>query len=89
METLHPAQSPAECRAKAKMGFINHLVVYLLVIGMLAIVNLLTDRQHVWVYWPMFGWGIAVIMHGLGVFVFNPEGRLYGRLLDREKRHSL
>jgi hypothetical protein len=89
METMNSEQGAAECRAKAKLGFINHLVMYVLVIGALVIVNLLTSRQHIWFVWPMFGWGIAILMHGLGVFAFGPEGRLYGRLLDRERRHEV
>jgi 2TM domain len=51
--------------------------------------NFLTGREHVWFVWPMLGWGIAVLMHGLGAFVFGPGGPLYDRLLDRERRHDI
>ena len=89
MDTTQFEQGTPECRARTKLGFINHLVTYVLVIGALVIVNLLTSRQHIWFIWPMFGWGIAILIHGLGTFVLGPGSPLYGRLLDRERRQEI
>jgi len=49
-------------------GFYIHLAQYGIVIGFLAIVNLVTWRHYFWVVWPALGWGIAVLFHGLRVF---------------------
>ena len=79
----------AEGRAKAKLAFINHLAIYLLVIGGMALVNAFTNPQRLWFVWPMFGWGIGILLHGLNVFAFGPESRIYERLLDHERRHDI
>ena len=49
-------------------GFYIHLAQYVVVIGFLAIVNLVTSRQYFWVIWPALGWGIGILFHGLRVF---------------------
>ncbi len=49
-------------------GFYIHLAQYGIIVGFLAIVNLLTSRQYFWVVWVALGWGIGVLFHGLRVF---------------------
>jgi transcriptional regulator with XRE-family HTH domain len=49
-------------------GFYIHLAQYGIIVGFLAIVNLLTSRQYFWVMWVALGWGIGVLFHGLRVF---------------------
>jgi transcriptional regulator with XRE-family HTH domain len=49
-------------------GFYIHFTSYVLVIGALALMNLLTSPGLWWVVWPAFGWGIGVISHALSVF---------------------
>ena len=53
-------------------GFYIHLAQYVVVIGFLAIVNLVTSRNYVWVVWPALGWGIGILFHGLRVFDMVP-----------------
>jgi signal transduction histidine kinase len=57
----------AKKRARAEMGFYNHLTSYLAVISGLAIVNLLTAR-YPWFIWPALGWGIGVFSHYMAVY---------------------
>ena len=53
-------------------GFYSHAIKYVLVITMLFIINLTTAPGYIWAWWPMLGWGIGVLFHGLNVFeVFN------------------
>ena len=52
----HPEPPSAEERAKAKLGLIHHTVVYVIVIGTLAMVNLATSRHVLWFLWPAVGW---------------------------------
>lgn len=45
-----------------------HLAIYLVVNLFLFAINMLTDSQSLWFYWPLLGWGAAVVIHGLMVF---------------------
>ena len=84
----HPQETPAEQRAKAKLGLINHVGVYLIVMITLAMVNLATNRHVLWFLWPAVGWGIAILLHAFSVLMMSPSTRLYSRLLEREKRRG-
>lgn len=70
----------------AKLGFFNHIVVDRIVIAALAAINLMTDRHYLWFIWPLMGWGVAILFHLFGVFVFRQDTRLYHRIMRRELR---
>jgi hypothetical protein len=59
-------------RAKRRVGqirgFYVHATVYLLVNVLLIGINLLTSRDHIWFIFPLLGWGIGLLAHGLSVF---------------------
>lgn len=62
-------------------AFYSSVLSYVLIIPMLFILNFMTSPHYIWAWWPMFGWGFGLIVHGLSVFeVFN----LFGP--DWEKR---
>ena len=56
--------------AKALKGFYSHLATYAVVISLLAILDYVSGPSW-WVQWPLLGWGIALVLHALGVFVFD------------------
>lgn len=58
----------AEKQVKEEKGFYLNLFCYLVIITFFAILNFLTSPRHWWVQWPMLGWGVGIIFHGLGVF---------------------
>lgn len=69
----------AERQVKAKIGFYWHLGSYLVVNGFLVLIYLTTSLgngglDYPWFIWPMAGWGVGLILHFLGVFVFNSTG---------------
>ena len=66
----------AERRVAAKTGFKIHALVFVLVnLGLVAI-NLATTPDHLWFPWPMFGWGIGLLAHGLSVYAaVSPTAR--------------
>ena len=75
-------------------GFYGNLVAYVIVnIGFL-ILNLITSPNHLWFYWPMLGWGIGVVIHGMRVFGYNPflgadwEARKTREFMEQEKRNN-
>ena len=83
----------AEARehAKVKFDFYVHLVVYLVVIGALLIVNLLTGPEYLWFIWPAMGWGIALLVHGASAFLLpQKKEEIVDALARREldKQHS-
>ena len=61
----------AKKRVEEIKGFYSHLIVYICVNVALLIINLVTNRNVLWFYWPLLGWGIGVFFHAMGVFVFS------------------
>jgi hypothetical protein len=49
-----------------------NLMLYIVVIGFLLIVNLMTYPRYLWVIWAALGWGIGILFHGLRVFDMVP-----------------
>lgn len=74
----------ARRRAGAKLGWYIHATVYLAV--NLFLVLLAASRGHTWAVYPLLGWGLGLLIHGVVVFFVAPSGSLYGRLLERERR---
>jgi len=58
-------------RVRRVKGFYAHLVSYILVNLLLFLINIMTSPDVLWFYWPLFGWGIGIVMHGLFVFGFG------------------
>ena len=52
-------------RDHATRGFLIHLGVYVLVVGLLAALNLYRNPGNLWFVWVLIGWGIGVAAHGL------------------------
>lgn len=78
----------ARRRAKAKYGFFVHATVYAAVMVLLVIVNLVTSPGDIWFIWPLIGWGFAVVLHGLRVFVLADRNDILDALTERELRQS-
>ncbi len=58
-------------RVKELKGFYGNLISYCIVIPFLVIINLLTSPKQIWFYWPMLGWGIGILAHGMNVFAIG------------------
>lgn len=61
--------------AQRRVSFRYHLAAYIVVTGFLWIIWLLSGRHYSnnswpWPIWPMLGWGIGLVFHYLGAFVF-------------------
>ena len=52
--------------------FYIHLMQYVLVIGLLAVINLVTHPSRLWFIWPAMGWGIGILAHAAATFQFIP-----------------
>lgn len=75
----------AERRVEEKIGFMVHASVYVLVNGMLVLINII-QGQKAWSIWPLFGWGIGLAMHGLRVGFSSNAYQFKEKMIQRELR---
>ena len=62
----------AKKRVEEKKGFFQHLAVYIVVNTMLVLIWAFADGGGFpWFIFPLGGWGIGILFHFLGVFVFG------------------
>ena len=74
----------ARRRAGAKIGFLTHLTVFVIVNAALLLINLGTTLRHRWFPYPLGGWALGLAMHGL--LVFWPGFGLREKLIESELR---
>ena len=74
----------AKKKVNTKIGFYIHLAVYIAVNAILIVINLSTSSEYMWFIWPLLGWGIGVIFHGLGVFVFSGNSQFKEKMVQKE-----
>ena len=82
------AYQRAKKRVAAKFRFYIHLGVYIAVNSLLIIINLSTSTQSFWFKWPLIGWGIGVLFHALGVFVFSGRSDIKQQMIEKEMRRE-
>lgn len=71
-------------------AFYIHLTVYILVNTMLTILNLVTNPSYLWFLFPLVGWGIGLLIHGIsfisiGRFGAAWEERKIKEYMDRDR----
>jgi hypothetical protein len=71
----------ARRRIAVLRGFYIHLGAYVVVNGILVAINASSSGGW-WVQWPLIGWGIGLIGHGLAVF--SPLSRMSKDWEDRQ-----
>ena len=75
-------------------GFYGNLTSYIVVNLFLMFINLRYSPEHLWFFWPMLGWGIGVLFHGLKAFNYTPflgkdwEQRKLKQFMDQEKQNK-
>jgi hypothetical protein len=74
----------ARKRVEAKLGFFIHLTVYVLVNSFLITMNFFQSNEVIWSVWPLVGWGIGLLFHGLGVFVFTGHEKYKEQWIQKE-----
>jgi len=98
LQQTDPALERARARAKELREFYTHLATYLVVCTGLVILDLVNNEAGDttsflgldWAYWPMFGWGIFLALHGARTFIGKGqwEERKTQELYEKEKQHS-
>ena len=75
----------ARKRVEEKKGFFVHLTVYICVnIGLVLIWAFAAGGGYPWFIWPLGGWGIGILFHFLGVFVFSRPTGWERREIEKE-----
>lgn len=81
--------------AKRRASFKYHLVAYIVFNAFFWIIWTFAKDQHrehnglPWPVWPMMGWGIGLIFHYLGAFVFSKEDaaeKEYEKLMQNKNK---
>ena len=65
----------AKKRVENLKAFYIHLMVYILVNLMLFFINISSDSSKLWFLYPLGGWGIGIVIHGLTTFPFGIFGK--------------
>ncbi len=83
----------AKERVEELKKFYGNLTSYIVVIGILAIINYFTNEwRYMWFLWAAFGWGIGLVFHALRTFNLNPffskgwEERKIREFMDEEEK---
>jgi len=81
----------AAARVEARLGFYRHATIYVAVNLLLAVLNLIRTPDRLWFQWPLFGWGIGLLAHGVSVFSYRwnhpaSKERMIQREMEREAR---
>jgi hypothetical protein len=75
----------ARKRVEEKKGFFTHLAVYIIVNIMLVLIWAFpSGAGYPWFLWPLGGWGIGLLFHFLGVFVFSKQTDWEKREIEKE-----
>jgi hypothetical protein len=87
----------ARTRARQLRQFYGSLTTYVLVCALLVVIDLVggsTGDTFIgldWAYWPILGWGIFVLMHGISVAFPRTgwEERKVQELYEKERQRDL
>ena len=75
----------ARKRVEEKKGFFTHFAVYIIVnIVLVLIWAFPAGGGYPWFLWPLGGWGIGILFHSLGVFVFPRQSKWERREIEKE-----
>jgi len=68
MNTEETKYQKAKERVEVIKGFYIHLTVYVVVNLFLFSINMIASPDGLWFFWPLMGWGVAIVLHALRVF---------------------
>ncbi len=78
-----PLERLARRRAGMRMGWLAHLLVFVAVNLLLAVVAASSGRN--WAVFPLLGWGLGLAIHGGVVFLVTGGLGLQDRLVQKER----
>ncbi|APG59771.1 2TM domain-containing protein [Christiangramia salexigens] len=93
METNENMQENAYIKAKQRVkeikDFYGNLITYCIVMPFLIFINYYSYWDYQWFWFPLFGWGIGLTIHGFSVFGYGSdwEERKIKELMDKENHN--
>jgi len=84
----------AKERVEKIKGFYANIISYCIVIPFLIFINLKFSPEFHWFWFPIFGWGMGLLFHGMEAFKYNPflgknwEERKIKEYMERDKREA-
>ncbi|MBA3595541.1 MAG: 2TM domain-containing protein [Polaromonas sp.] len=71
--------------AGAKLGWYSHAAVYI-TINLFLFANSEYGFGHRrWSFFPLLGWGVGLVLHGISVFVLGTGNGLTERMVQKER----
>ncbi len=77
----------ARKRAGAKLGWYLHAAVYVVVNLTIFAMSKYAWGTRPWSVFPLLGWGLGLVLHGVSVFVLGTGSSLRERLVQKEREH--
>lgn len=75
----------AHKRAGAKLGWYVHAALYLLVNAVIFALSTHGFGSRPWSLFPLLGWGLGLVLHGVSVFVLGNGSGLRERMVQKER----
>lgn len=79
----HLANEHTIAHIDPKKAFRIHLLVFALANPVIWLVWFLTDTTYLWPVWQTTAWGIGLLFHYLGVFVFKKQLKIINHDTNR------
>ncbi len=57
--------------SQQRKGFKSHLFIFIAINTFLVILNLLVSPGYFWAIYPILGWGLGLLLHGMKVYISN------------------
>jgi hypothetical protein len=57
--------------SQQRKGFKSHLFTFLAINGFLVLLNLVVSPGYFWAIYPILGWGLGLLLHGMKVYISN------------------
>jgi 2TM domain len=73
----------ARKRANAKLGWLMHASIYVIVNAFLVALSLWHGKA--WAAFPLLGWGLGLAIHGAAVWFASSGSALHENLVKRER----
>lgn len=79
----------ARRRAGAKLGWFVHATVYVLVNLVMFAMSRYGFGTRPWSVFPVLGWGLGLVLHGVSVFVLGKGSNLRERMVQKERERLM
>jgi hypothetical protein len=57
--------------SQQRKDFKSHLFAFLAINGFLVLLNLVVNPGYFWAIYPILGWGLGLLLHGIKVYISN------------------